>query len=313
MKTNLDIELIPSGTGPVGRIEHVCAGLRCRPAALLLHSGFRFGNGSDMKSSCPPNHFRQTANSARAFTLTELAVVIATIAVLTALVLPALAGVANKGGRAQCANNLRQIYVASMIYATEYRDWLPIDDTHPQSINVLNALIYTRYVVSGSANIFVPTNSGFIFNNLGFVYHAGLVGNGGIFYCPEQWGTYLGANYYLPLLTTDSSGTVRSSYAFNPRTVDPANGNYLRLFQKTSDLPPHKLFVVDYLGSSGTSSSQNVVHFRERGWNVLFTDGSVQFSRNVQAYNLIQITPFDESAVSHMNENQIFNLLELDH
>src|ERR1035437_1666109 len=41
----------------------------------------------------------------RAFTLTELVVVIGTIAVLAMVVLPALAGAANKGGRAQCANN----------------------------------------------------------------------------------------------------------------------------------------------------------------------------------------------------------------
>jgi hypothetical protein len=143
---------------------------------------------------------------------------------------------------------------------------------------------------------------------LGLVYHAALAGNGSIFFCPDMWGTGVGADSYSPLLTTDSSGMVRSSYQFNPRTIDPTNGNVLRLYQKTSDLPPHKLFVVDFLCPGAA-----YFHFRERSWNVLFTDGSVQFSRNVQAYNLIQITPFDESAVSHMNENQIFNLLELDH
>ena len=253
-------------------------------------------------------------NQSRAFTLTELAVVIATIAVLTALVLPALAGVANKGGRAQCANNLRQIYVASMIYATEYRDWLPVNLVHPSSINVLNGMHYTRYMAGWSPNAFVPTNASYgypgdyVFTDLGLVYHAALAGNGSIFFCPDMWGTGVGADSYSPLLTTDSSGMVRSSYQFNPRTIDPTNGNVLRLYQKTSDLPPHKLFVVDFLCPGAA-----YFHFRERSWNVLFTDGSVQFSRNVQAYNLIQITPFDESAVSHMNENQIFNLLELDH
>ena len=257
-------------------------------------------------------------NQSRAFTLTELAVVIATIAVLAMVVLPVLAGAANKGGRAQCANNLRQIGVACMVYATEYRNWLPIDQTHPSSINVLNGMHYTRYVAAGSANAFIPTNaSAPSFNNLGLTYHAALAGNGSIFYCPEQWGTPLGANVYSPLLTTDASGNVRSSYAFNPRTVDPTNGVNLRLYQKTGDLPPHKLFTADYFGESlgiGDATNPNPPsHFRERGWNVLFTDGSVQFSQNIQAYNAIQTFIVDESRISHEEADFIFNCLELDH
>jgi type II secretory pathway pseudopilin PulG len=257
----------------------------------------------------------------RAFTLTELAVVIATIAVLTALVLPALAGVANKGGRTQCANNLRQIYVASMIYATEYRDWLPVNLVHTGSgMNVLNGMHYTRYVAMyGSPYTFIPTNGNqatYGFTDLGLLYHASLAGNGSIFYCPEQWSTLLGANNYsVPtFLSTDSSGYVRSSYAFNPRTTDPINGNYLRLYQKTSDLPPHKLFIVDYFANSASGFAPNSFsHFREGGWNVLFTDGSVQFSQNVQAFNLIQTFSVNETVQSQEQEDFILNYLELDH
>ena len=251
-----------------------------------------------------PNH---------AFTLTELLVVLATLAVLALVLLPALAGTMNKGGRAQCANNLRQIDVASMIYATEYRDLMPIckigSANSGANLNNLAGMHYTRYVAYGTANSFVPTNANlqvFGFDCLGFLYHVSLAGNGSIFYCPDDWGSPLGANSYLPLLTTDSVGIVRSSYAFNPRIVDATNYNIARRYQKTSDLPPHKLFVVDYFG-------YGFAHFRERGWNVLFTDGSVQFSRNNQAYNLILTTPIDESITSLVGQDQIFNLLELDH
>jgi type II secretory pathway pseudopilin PulG len=269
-----------------------------------------------MKATYPPNHPQQTSNKARAFTLTELVVVIGTIAVLVALVLPALAGAANKGGRAQCANNLRQISAATTMYAAEYSDWLPIctvgGGNAGGGFNNLEGMHYSYYVASGSPNSLVPTNAtpaSSYYQNLGYLFYAGLAGNGSIFYCPDQWGTgFLGANYYLPLLTTDSSGTVRSSYAFNPRITDPTNGIVLRLYQKISDLPPHKLFVVDYFGAATTP-----VHFRDGGWNVLFTDGSVQFSQNVQAYNLIQTTPIGESTASWEGENQIYNCLELNH
>ena len=254
----------------------------------------------------------------QAFTLTELLVVIAMLALLTLTLLPALAGAQNKGGRMQCANNLRQIGVATMVYATEYNDMMPICTIGTYNLgtfNYLGGMHYTRYVFQGAANSPVPTNAtppSSYYQNLGYLYRNGLAGNGSIFYCPDQWGTYLGANAYSPLLTTDSSvygsGYVRSSYAFNPRIVDPTNYNVARRYQKTSDLEPHKLFVVDYFGDG-----YGFAHFRERGWNVLFTDGSVQFSQNNQAYNLIQNFFVEETTTSQIQEDQILNYLELDH
>lgn len=61
----------------------------------------------------------------RAFTLVELLVVIAVIAVLVALLLPALAHARETGGAVKCLSNLRQLFIACRAYADENRGWGP--------------------------------------------------------------------------------------------------------------------------------------------------------------------------------------------
>ncbi len=58
----------------------------------------------------------------RGFTLIELLVVIAIIAILAAILLPVLAKAKEKGKRAQCINNLRQVGMVCLMYASDNSD-----------------------------------------------------------------------------------------------------------------------------------------------------------------------------------------------
>src|SRR5215469_17276106 len=254
------------------------------------------------------------------FTLIELLVVIAIIAILAALLLPALSQAKNKAKLSTCQSNFHQVYVGCTIYAGDNGDWYPIwldgsgppDQATPHPRNKINAAQYTRYIVQSSPSPNTPVPTGvpsnnnqsavggtWEYQNLGFLYDSQLVGDGKELFCPSfanVAGSILTVEAYstprfMSTDTTTPSARVRSSIDFNPHADTTSN---LRLFQKQTDAAHvpgggHRLFAMDYIGGGGSGgyNPYNFPHYPSKGWDVLFTDGSIKFCKSIPAFNLI--------------------------
>lgn len=176
---------------------------------------------------------RLSSKDLHGFTLIELLVVIAIIAILAAMLLPALARAKAKGQEIACLNNYRQLQICWQMYTGDNRDELPPN----HCVNFVASRFWLNTAGNSwlGGNAYVDTSFDPIKNGCLFTYNRSV----GIYKCPADKSTVKDLGQFPRTRSV-------SMCVYMNEVTDPKDSDYNRVWHKVLQIhhpPPSRAFV----------------------------------------------------------------------
>jgi prepilin-type N-terminal cleavage/methylation domain-containing protein/prepilin-type processing-associated H-X9-DG protein len=247
----------------------------------------------------------------RAFTLVELLVVISVVAILAALMLPALASAKEKARRAACLSNLRQVGIAVHAYSGDNSGSIPYGPKAPPFTSPSDF-----YPSTGAPTSLISLQSGAPVG-LGLLLRQQLADQPKVLFCPGSDQTVDAGAELAKVGTSQAQGSYYYRHGGNTQLFDNPNDTNAplhfqldRLGDNRNGVPIRALVIDTIFLSPPDLAPFNVksrTHHQQRFADILFTDGHVISRSNKDGRFTVDLRDYTEIREAF---NRILKVLE---